>query len=124
MHERDPADVDGAATGQKQHPQRLLMLARPRQRQRLGRKACARGPDRNQRVIGTAQTPFATRLAPDPEHPPAVHSKKAAQTGAVMTGAPDRPQTRTGSVPVREAQRIGMTAPVSPHRGLRPAPPP
>jgi hypothetical protein len=35
LHERLAADVDGAATGEQQQPQRLAVLSRARQRQAL-----------------------------------------------------------------------------------------
>ena len=43
LHERFAANIDGAAAGEQQQPQRLLSLPRARQRQRLARER-RRGP--------------------------------------------------------------------------------
>ena len=64
LHERFAADVDGAAAGDQQQPQRLPSLPCPRQRERLARERRARRPDRVERVVLAAQPPLVAGLRP------------------------------------------------------------
>jgi hypothetical protein len=54
LHERLAANVDGAATGEQQQPQRLAVLSRARQRQGLAPERGAGGPDRVELVVFAA----------------------------------------------------------------------
>ncbi len=103
LDEREPTHVDGAAPRKQQHPQRLLALARARQRQRLGREPGAGSPDRVERVVLATQPPLAAGVTADLEHRLAALGEVARETGTVVAGALDRPGTNAARVLLRES---------------------
>ncbi len=98
LDERDPTDVDGAASREQEHPQRLLPLPRARERHRVGGEPCACGSDRVQWVVLAAQSTLAPGLAADLEHRLAALGEVTSQPSAVMASALDRPGTNARSV--------------------------
>src|SRR5207247_1779772 len=77
------ADVDGAASGNEQEPQRLASLSGSRQRQRLARTSGASGADRIELVVLAAQPPLVPWQAANLEHGLVVFAQMTDQASAV-----------------------------------------
>src|SRR5947208_2099232 len=100
LDERDATNVDGAPPREQQDAQRLLVLPGAWQRQRLCRKPSTCGADCVKRVVLAAQSPLAPGVAADLEHRLAALGEVASQTGAVMAGAFNRPDTSAVRMPL------------------------
>ena len=79
LDEREPADVDGAAAGEQQHPQRLLPLTGTRKKLRACRQRRACRPDRVERVVLATQAPLPADAAADLCHRFGARGEKACQ---------------------------------------------
>jgi hypothetical protein len=105
-----PASADGAAPREQQHPQRLLLLSRARQCQRLGRESGSGGADRLEGVVLAAQSPFGARRAAHLEHRLAALAQIADKTGTVVASALNRPDTSAAAAALCEPDRLCVTA--------------
>jgi hypothetical protein len=110
------SDVDGAATSDKQQPQRLSTLARSRQRKRVAGECRPRRARRVECVILAAQPTLGSRCTADLEHRFAMLGEIAGKTGAVAAGALDRPGASARRVAIRETKRLPVAAPVRSNR--------
>jgi len=110
LDERLPARVDGAAAREQQYPQSLLALSRTRQGWRLNCEPAAGSANRVERVVFTAQSTFAAGVAADLEYRLAALAEVAGEAGALVASALDRPGTSAAGVPLRETNRIAITA--------------
>jgi hypothetical protein len=104
-HERF-ADIDGAAAGDQQQPQRFPPRTRARQRERLAGKRRPRRWDRVERVILAAPPMPVSRPAADLEHGFAALAEIAGKPEAVISSTFDRPRSRAGRVPLGETKRL------------------
>jgi hypothetical protein len=111
------ADIDGAPPRDQQEPQCFPPFAGPRERECVGRECRPRRASGVEGVVLAAQPPVCPGRAADLEHRLAVLGEITGETGAVASGALDRPSTPAKRALLGEAKQLPVAARVR-ARGL------